>query len=343
MKHFWSALTLIVFVMPQAVQAQETRQYFRDWLAVCRPDGYCSALAYDNTDTTAGVDADYILRVGRQPQDLYWQISFTAVAAMPGEFPEFDVTVDQTPFTFSRPTDVGAYGAINDFFFLNAPAQDLFDAMGPGNTMRVSFQDEHGMVQTASFSLSGLTAALLWIDEQQVRVGAERVAGAAPEDLTPVSADQPANVPAELLRRFAADDDCEPFEVLPHANDIIQADTENGALYFLPCTAGAYNFSYKVWKQSNGYYSPVLFAEYTQTLGWTGTSFIINPDYDAENGILTAFYKGRGIGDCGSFARWQWTGQNFKMLEYAYKDECDAEGGIETFPVMFSAKSGSGG
>lgn len=330
---------LFAMLLPwQAATAQENRRYFQDWLSACRSDGYCSALAYDNTESTAGVDADYILRVGRQSDGLYWEISFTTVLTMPGPNETFDVTVDATLFIFAPPYDAGAYGSISDFFFLNQPAQALFDAMGPGEKLRVSFRDESGQSQTAAFSLNGLTAALLWIDEQQGRLGSERVADAAPIGLTPVSNDYPANVPPELLRLHAESLDCEPFEVLPHANAIITAETENGHLYFLPCTAGAYNFLYTVWRESNGYFSPLLFAEYSDPLGWSGTSLLVNPEFDAQTGVLTSFYKGRGIGDCGSFGRWQWTGYNFRMLEYAYKDDCDAEGGIESFPIIFSAK-----
>lgn len=329
---------LLVLLLPwQAATAQEDRHYFQDWLAACRADGYCSAIAYDNTDSTAGVDADYLLRVGRQSDGLYWEISFTTVLTMPGANAGFDVTVDNTPFHFAPPYDAGAYGSINDFFFLNEAAQRMFDAMGPGDHLRVMFNDESRQSQTATFSLNGLTAALLWIDEQQSRVGSERVADAAPIGLTPVSRNYPANVPAELLRHHAGSGDCEPFEVLPHADAVIQVEIEAGTLYFLPCFAGAYNFAYTVWAERNDYLSQILFAEYTETLGWTGTPTLFNPDFDAKTGILTAFNKGRGIGDCGSFGRWQWTGSNFKMLEYAYKNECDALGGVNSFPIVYSA------
>lgn len=334
---------LTMLLVPwQVASAQETRRYFQDWLAACRQDGYCSTIAYDNTASTAGVDADYLLRVGRQAEGLNWELSFTSVLAMPGLNAGFDVTIDDKPFRFAPPNNVGAYGSINEFFFLNQPAQSLFDAMGPGERMRVMFTDQGGQSQTATFSLNGLTAALLWIDEQQGRLGSERVAKAAPVGLTPVSSAYPANVPAELLQRHAQNPDCEPFEVLPHADAVIQAATDEGHIYFLPCTAGAYNFSYTAWSQSGNYFSQLLFAEYSDFAGWTGTATLVNPDYNAETGILTAFQKGRGIGDCGSFGRWQWTGYNFRMLEYAYKDACDAEGGIESFPIIYSAKSASG-
>lgn len=332
----WAVIVWLVSVT--AGTAQETRRYFQDWLAACRTDGFCSAIGYDNTASTAGVDADYLLRVGRQAEGLYWEISLTTVLAFPGVNEGFDVTVDNTPFQFSPPFDVGAYGSINEFYFLNDGAQDLFDALGPGDQVRFTFTDEGGQSRTASFSLRGLTAALLWIDEQQGRIGSERVTGAAPLELTPVSSDHPASVPAELLRLHARNEHCEPFEVLPHADEVLQAELDGAHVYFLPCTAGAYNFGYTAWSQRNGFFSPILFAEYSDYVGWTGTEFIVNPDLDPVSGILTAFSKGRGIGDCGSFGRWQWTGYEFRMLEYAYKDECDAAGGLETFPVIFSAK-----
>jgi len=321
--------------------ARETRAYFKDWLAACRDDGYCSATAYDNPNPPSGIVADYILRVGRADQGVYWEISVSTVASMPGDFPEFQVKVDDRSFSFQPPFDVRAYGAINDFYFQNDEAQKLLDAMGPGHELSVSFTDDKGTQQTAHFSLDGLNAALLWIDDHQHRLGSERVAGAAPVGLTPVSRDYPANVPAALLRQFAGDEDCDPFETLPNAGDIIQIRSGGNKVWFLPCSAGAYNFLYKAFEDVNGGYQPLLWAEYSDTLGWTGTPYIVNPNYDAGTGILTSFFKGRGVGDCGSAGTWHWTGSAFKMVEYLYKGTCDGKGGIETFDKVFKAKTGS--
>ncbi|WP_346289959.1 DUF1176 domain-containing protein [Sphaerothrix gracilis] len=49
------------------------------------------------------------------------------------------------------------------------------------------------------------------------------------------------------------------------------------------------------------------------------------PFFDTEEQVLTNFTKGRGIGDCGSFARYEWNGELLELIEYRYR-ECDSEG-----------------
>lgn len=47
------------------------------------------------------------------------------------------------------------------------------------------------------------------------------------------------------------------------------------------------------------------------------------PTYDPDNQTLTVFSKGRGLGDCGSWARYQLQGEAFELTEYRLKDDCD--------------------
>jgi hypothetical protein len=47
------------------------------------------------------------------------------------------------------------------------------------------------------------------------------------------------------------------------------------------------------------------------------------PTFDPEQQILTIFSKGRGLGDCGSWAQYQLEGNEFQLLEYRAKDDCD--------------------
>lgn len=47
------------------------------------------------------------------------------------------------------------------------------------------------------------------------------------------------------------------------------------------------------------------------------------PDYNQENKILTIYTKGRGLADCGSFAKYQWQDSQFELREYRVKEKCD--------------------
>jgi hypothetical protein len=61
---------------------------------------------------------------------------------------------------------------------------------------------------------------------------------------------------------------------------------------------------------------------------WNGKRFAPNQslseaDFDAKRKTLSSYYKGRGIGDCGSMGEWTWTGTDFKLSKYFYKGKCD--------------------
>jgi|GEM_PF-2598425 len=320
----------------------ETRRYFGDWLAACRPDGYCSATAYDNPQPGNGTVADYVLRIGRQATQPYWEISFSTVATMADGWQDFVVSVDGVAETFGPRSEVGAYQSINDFFLLGPKAQAVMDRLAPGTQMDIAFTDTNGAGQKAQFSLRGLTAALLWIDEQQSRIGSERVALVPPYGLVPVGEEQLATpqIPVDLLDRRADDPECRPLADIANGRDFIVAPLGGGSLlYVLPCDSFAYNFSSKVYVEREDAFTPVYFAEFSEMTGWTGTSVLFGADFDQESQTLTSFYKGRGLGDCGSTGQWRWDGANFVMVEFRAKDSCDGEAGGEVgdFPVVYSA------
>ena len=108
------ATCLLLAALVPAFAQGEARQYFKDWLAACRQDGYCSATGYQNPNPGNGTVADYILRVGRHAEGTYWEISFSTVATMAKADQPFDVAVDGLraareglPLTF---LEAGAYG-----------------------------------------------------------------------------------------------------------------------------------------------------------------------------------------------------------------------------------------
>jgi Protein of unknown function (DUF1176) len=49
------------------------------------------------------------------------------------------------------------------------------------------------------------------------------------------------------------------------------------------------------------------------------------PQFDSKTKILSTYYKGRGVGDCGEIGEWRWTGKNFKLTGYWNKTECDGK------------------
>jgi invasion protein IalB len=323
---------------PSSGVAQEAK-VFADWQAACQPEtGYCVASALVNPNPASGAVADYVLQLARQEKGIYWEVSLTTIFDLPAIDTPVTVQIDSTTLALTPYRDLAAFGAPNNFYLLGDAAQFVLDKMVPGKRIAFSYANEFNQPTSIRFSLNGLGAALVWIDEQQRRLGAERVARDAPiglgDPLTTRTAF--ARLPGPLSTLHRAYADCDPPEDLPNANEIgIYALTGTSTLYMLPCTAGAYNFSYRLYIENEFELTPLLFAYYSERFGWRGAEVLVNPEFDPETGTLTSFYKGRGPADCGTRGTWVWDEYAFKMIRYRTKDLCDFTGEPGQFPQVY--------
>lgn len=333
-------LALFVLIAPAALAGERD---FRNWHTACGDDGYCAAT------TEAGGD---LLRVARHAEQSYWEVSFVSGSSQADEWQDFIVDVDGQTETFGLRSEIGAYGSITDFYLLGEKAQRVMDLMMPGETLRLRYTDTTARPRVVDFPLAGLTAALLWIDEQQGRIGSERVASVPPHGLTPAGQEQievPV-IPQAVMDRHFADPDCEPFEQLANGRDFTVAPLDTDyTLYLIPCWAGAYNFGSKAYVRSSSAdaVEQLYFADYSDYAGWTGTPYLVNAYYDPEFKELGSFSKARGTGDCGSSGTWKWTGSAFRLEEFRAR-ECtdgpiDENEEVGDFPVIFTAPPLPGG
>lgn len=107
---------------------------------------------------------------------------------------------------------------------------------------------------------------------------------------------------------------------------------ENQYLVEILCFLGAYQGNYQYFfyqlNDANSPINPLSFQEFRQN---KSNDFRVKssvniggiPDYHQENKILTIYTKGRGLADCGSFAKYQWQDAQFELLEYRVKEQCD--------------------
>ncbi len=327
---------LLALTFPASAQGDETRVYFRDALAACRADGYCSATFYVNPNPPSGIVADNVLRIGRAAEGTDWEISFTPVAILPARDTDVTVNVDgESQIRFDGGETASAFVSINDIFLTGPGAQTLLDAMRGGKRARFTFAGEDSQNHTVTFSLSGLVASMTWMAEQQDRLGETFIAGAEPAGLAPAYERQVMGGPTQdIVDIHRAQPECDALADLPHGDDYIAAALdEDTVLYGMPCFAGAYNLGYKFYADTGYGIEPLAFAEFSDTLGWHGTTTLINPSFDEQTGTLVTFSKGRGLGDCGSSGTWSWAEYGFRLDEYAYKADCDGEPG--DFPVIY--------
>ncbi len=337
MRKFISLILLTLLAAPAL--GQQTERVLRDWTAACAPDGYCWTSVAIGRDGTA----DLGLRIGRHAQQVYWEIDLVSLGSPADAFSDVTVTVDGVTETFSGSSEVGAYGSPQHLFFLGRKAQSILDAMMPASSISIAFRDMAGVARTASFSLSGLTAALIWIDEQQNRLGSERVAAAPPHGLVPATGiEPPPDIPPGLLARQDSDPECRPFEDLANGRDFLAAPLGEGTvLYGIPCWGAAYNFGWKFFvATADGMFAPQSFAE--PIAGWRATSTLVNYAWDNTAMELTSYNKARGVGDCGTSGRWRWADYGFVLVEYRMADCTDgpiAENAtVGDFPVVFLAE-----
>jgi hypothetical protein len=218
----------------------------------------------------------------------------------------------------------------------------LLGAARNGTALSIRLEDnEVGVV-----SLAGMVAALRMVDDQQRRVGtvtAMVAKGAAPLSAVPPQPAPPvvrrapavaqtglAAKPPAGVKALAAKAECEvdqgeaPGEPEVHR---LAADT---VLWQIPCGAGAYNFtSLLVIADAKGGGARLA------PLDEVGDGLVVNVQYDPKTRILSAYAKGRGVGDCGESQEWAWTGQTFVLTHAASMPVCQGQG---DWPTSYQAK-----
>lgn len=145
----------------------ETRAYFRDWLAVCKPgEDACRAVGYAGK---VGHVGDYQFYVRSGVVGLDYQMQFVPIAVMADTSMPMEIIIDDESLgTFEFGADDGYYrdgNVVNEFTFGQSRSNlDMLPAMQAGSTMVVRFTDETGETGNVQFSLFGLTNALRWMD-----------------------------------------------------------------------------------------------------------------------------------------------------------------------------------
>ncbi len=159
-----------------------------------------------------------------------------------------------------------------------------------------------------------------------------------PPRTTPRTVEETAADLQLVFDRHVAESRCEdPDSVwMRHFAPVIAQLSKTAILYAIPCTAGAYNIAYRLYMRETGEIGGVetlYFATWSGDYGWGGTDLLFNINVDGPR--LSALYKGRGLGDCGTNAQWVWRDYAFRLVRYAAQDPCE---GIpaENWPVVFA-------
>jgi len=217
----------------------------------------------------------------------------------------------------------------------------LLAAARRGSELQITHVTRAGQ-STVPFSLSGIVAGSIFMDEAQGRVGQSDsilILGEQPDDQISNSTtgegleqiDTINQLPAGVALSFSspAGRCYNPFdEEQPRALRGFKAKiTDEVDLYGIPCGAGgAYNQIVAFWAASGTYVTPLALPSINEGAP-IAMMDAFNASYDPEKRELTSFYKGRGLGDCGTYHRWAVSdidiGNMFRLVEMLNKDDCD--------------------
>lgn len=316
---------------------------FRDWTAVCDNLGVCVAFAFPQDESEIAW-----LRLERAGD------AGAPVAIVIAIYAEDDPDVGGGPWTVQvdgRPVaGLGVLSPVQDgtgFWRAEVPALNgraLALAARDGSALTVSRKGRAPM----TLSLSGGAATLLWIDEQQGRVGSPTAlscAAGAPSAIvvppTPAIVAGPAvaqtglptSVPAPVM---AVIGDCEDMTDRP-VEPLIARLSPGVVLYAPVCSTGAYNAVYSLaLADEAGRGARVISLPLPDGYGQPAIGDPMNLDYDPATRILASFGKGRGLGDCGDETQWVWDGEAFQLLSMQVMPVCRGVPG-DDWPTLYRA------
>jgi len=322
----------------------------KDWIGVCDNVLRCTAMGL----APDGQDRAYIavVREGGGAAAATLSVVIYSDDALPGgpvklRAPGFDLTLqgrwndDQITAETKDPAAVAAFARL---------------AASDAKAVQVST----GKI-SVPLSLEGAAATLAWADDRQGRVGGvtallkkgTKPAAAVPAPPPiPVYSPAPAGSAAEVKpvvfpKGLTARPDLKDCD----HEQMDQAD-ERGAwrlgpnvmLWSVPCRLGAYNLnSYFFISDAKGggvrpAPIPLIPSPDSADPEADPPYSMINADFDPKTMTLSAFEKGRGLGDCGMLRNFVWDGKAFQPTEIDYMPECR---GVtpEAWPALYRART----
>lgn len=189
-------------------------------------------------------------------------------------------------------------------------------------------------------SVSGASAAMRWMDEQQKRVGtvtALVATGPKPASAVPPPPPLPVvtqAVPSGALGKLLTKEQIAAIqeEYAECTDEDLDDKVAYGrldsrttlAIVTAVCGSGAYNY----------YGIPMLIRDdgtrEVADLDKDEGDITMNLSWDDKTHVLSSYFKGRGLGDCGGGTDWVWDGTRFRVVLQKAMGEC--QGAIAWIP-----------
>lgn len=344
-RHLFFATAIAAGWLPASLGHAYLTKQVRDWTVECSngltckmsfSDWSAKGMQYVGFQRKAAPDATVDLRL-RTAADF----SPDADASV-----TFRFTVDGKELFTLVATDLTQEEHGDTYFYPDqAKVLALMEAMEAGKSAEVTVSGKAGS-EVLPIRLKGVKAAMLYADEVQGRVDRVDALAAKGDKQPPRSAvakdiltleDMPEIARKDFTDSGGACSDLEP-ETIKQFDGF---DVTVGRTEFLgvPCaTGGAYNQPYALYVV--GEVVERISFPIMQDGSPTTMSTAMNVDFDPVTKTMTSFFRGRGIGDCGQFYKWQVNDKagNLILLEMRDKGECDEGGNDPTqFPLVWKA------
>ena len=330
------ALVTLGLAGSAAAQTTPATATFRDWSAACGNDGTCVAFGKPQQFGPAWVRVEMAAGPTAEPRIQFGYPDWSDGA----QAPRFSLAIDGADLRTT--TNIDGLPALT-----GAGARQALARMTRGASLTFD-----GGEDPTDVSLSGASAALLWIDERQGRLDTPSALvrrGARSDQTVPAAPALPRLRAGPRISQAGLVDRPLPA-TLAHASDLRECladeDLAGSAptahrlgpdllLWNIPCFRGAYNFGSVLWTTRDDGSDPHPLA-LTNARG-EAVMEIVNGGYDPQTRQIDAFAKGRGIGDCGLAQRWLWTGQRFELLGETGMDDCFGVR-VDYWPVLWRAE-----
>jgi len=349
-------ITLLACATLHSGPASAQMKEFRDWLAACDNTRTCTAYGFD-TDP-GGYAYVRLTREGGANAPLR-----IAIAVNVQEGSRFKLSFDD-PALGGFPAAPTTGEASNDDDLKRLVLSDpkavdtLVASLRKAKKLIVTRIDALGATAsdpaTTEISLTGVVAAMLWMDDQQKRIGTVTALvkpGDKPATTVPAPPAAPVVTAAKIPPGPASDK--APAAVIAKARAICEdktiSESEDATrlavdqvMYWFPCKdkSGAYNFLYALIIDQRG--KPLREVEFKlpreiAASADGGVEMNMNPGFDASTQTMSLFNKGRGIADCGQSSEWAWDGRGFRMIESKQMPTCKGVAPSD-WPVIYRAE-----
>lgn len=348
----WTAGLLIgatLAVAPFSSALAGAFKSFGKWEVSCTNGRNCELRFFD-TDNKAGASAFILRDIGPAtpaalaiglPGDVFGEEANGLTIAI-----SIDGRAEQSfgPDKLTYEENISAWRLAGDI-----ATDGLIEALRKGKSIAVNAR-AGGQTAKATIPLDGMAASLLFLDDTQNRVGhADALVSKGdkpPSPLPPVTdirrfADIPSAIRSNFTNEDATCGGVDEESMLSALGGFTRRYSKTEALYVIPCGApGAYNVPFVAYYQLETMLEQVQFpvmAKEGPSVATTG----YNLDYDEKSDSMTSFFKGRGLGDCGSFYKWKISeggaGRALVLLRQTDKDDCDGKygDGPESWPTSW--------